>query len=209
MNRTRIKICGITRPGDAVAAATAGADAIGMVFFPESRRYVSIETAKDVCDSLPPFVTRVGLFVDADRDTINRVLGNVGLDMLQFHGSETPEDCLGYGRPWIKAVRMKPGTDLPQQVELFGNSAGILVDSYIAGKPGGTGQTFDWRIIPAGLGRPLILAGGLNPDNVVDAIRQVKPYAVDVSGGVESAEGIKDRDKLIRFIQQVRIADNE
>ncbi|MEX2353728.1 MAG: phosphoribosylanthranilate isomerase, partial [Gammaproteobacteria bacterium] len=187
----------------------AGADAIGMVFYPQSPRCVGIDSAKAICDSLPPFVTRVGLFVDADRDYIKQVLGNVGLDMLQFHGSEAEEDCLGYGRSWIKAIRMRPGTDVLQQSQRYNKSAGILVDSYVAGKAGGTGRTFDWDIIPANLARPLILAGGLNPENVQDAIRRVKPYAVDVSGGVESAKGIKDRSKLVRFIEQVRLTDNE
>jgi phosphoribosylanthranilate isomerase len=204
MNRIRVKICGITRPEDALAAASAGADAVGMVFYPDSPRSVSIETAYAICSCLPPFITRVGLFVDATRNEINSVLRNVNLDMLQFHGSEGPEDCLGYSKPYIKAIRMKAGVNLQQQVEIYDKAAGILLDTYIAGVAGGSGKSFNWDIIPDNVRKPLILAGGLNVDNVRDAIRRVHPYAVDVSSGVESSVGIKEADKLFRFIQQIR-----
>jgi len=204
MSRIRVKICGITRPEDGLAAASAGADAVGLVFYPGSKRSISIETAEVICNYLPPFITRVGLFVNATRNEINSVLRNVNLDMLQFHGSERPEDCLGYSKPYMKAIRMKAGVNLQQQVEIYDKSAGILLDTYIEGVPGGSGETFNWDIIPDNLRKPLILAGGLNADNVRDAIRRVQPYAVDVSSGVESSVGIKDADKLIRFIQQIR-----
>jgi phosphoribosylanthranilate isomerase len=204
LNRTRVKICGITRPEDAFAAATAGADAIGMVFYPGSQRCISIETANAIIASLPPFVTTVGLFVDASRDQVNSVLRNVSLDMLQFHGNESQQDCLGYAKPYIKAIRMKADLDLMQQLEIYDKSAGLLLDTYVQGVAGGTGQTFNWDIIPANLDKPLILAGGLNAGNVADAIRRVRPYAVDVSGGVEAAVGIKDAGKLTEFIQETR-----
>jgi len=204
LNRTRVKICGITRPEDAFAAATAGADAIGMVFYPGSQRCISIETANAIIASLPPFVTTVGLFVDASRDQVNSVLRNVSLDMLQFHGNESQQDCLGYAKPYIKAIRMKAGLDLMQQLEIYDKASGLLLDTYVQGVAGGTGQTFNWDIIPANLDKPLILAGGLNAGNVADAIRRVRPYAVDVSGGVEAAVGIKDAVKLTEFIQETR-----
>lgn len=204
MNRIRVKICGITRPQDGVSAALAGADAIGMVFYPGSTRHVSIETARAIIDELPPFISTVGLFVDATRKDINRVLSNVNLDMLQFHGAESQMDCLGYDRPFIKAIRVRPDMDIIRQVEIYDKSAGLLLDTYVEGVPGGTGRTFNWDIIPADVDKPLILAGGLNIENVVDAIRRVQPYAVDVSGGVESAAGIKDSELLATFIKRVR-----
>jgi phosphoribosylanthranilate isomerase len=204
MNRIRVKICGITRPQDALAAAMAGADAIGMVFYPGSQRCISIDTANAIIASLPPFVTTVGLFVDASRDQINSVLRNVSLDMLQFHGSESQQDCLGYAKPYIKAIRMKAGLDLMQQLKMYDKSTGLLLDTYVEGVAGGTGQTFNWEMIPANVDKPLILAGGLNAGNVADAIRRVRPYAVDVSGGVEASVGIKDAGKLTEFIQQIR-----
>jgi phosphoribosylanthranilate isomerase len=204
MNRIRVKICGITRPQDALAAAMAGADAIGMVFYPGSQRCISIDTANAIIANLPPFVTTVGLFVDASRDQINSVLRNVSLDMLQFHGSESQQDCLGYAKPYIKAIRMKAGLDLMQQLQMYDKSAGLLLDTYVEGVAGGTGQTFNWEMIPANVDKPLILAGGLTAGNVADAIRRVRPYAVDVSGGVEASVGIKDAGKLTEFIQQIR-----
>jgi len=204
MNRIRVKICGITRPQDALAAAMAGADAIGMVFYPGSQRCISIDTANAIIANLPPFVTTVGLFVDASRDQINSVLRNVSLDMLQFHGSESQQDCLGYAKPYIKAIRMKAGLDLMQQLKMYDKSTGLLLDTYVEGVAGGTGQTFNWEMIPANVDKPLILAGGLNAGNVADAIRRVRPYAVDVSGGVEASVGIKDAGKLTEFINEIR-----
>jgi len=201
--RTRIKICGITRPQDGQHAARLGADAIGLVFYAPSPRAVSIEQAKAICDALPPFVTRVGLFVDAARDEINKVLAEVPLDLLQFHGDEAPADCEGYGRPYIKALRMAEGIDVLVEAKTYQRAAGILLDSYEAGVPGGTGQTFDWQRVPTEVKQQIILAGGLNPQNVAKAIELLRPYAVDVSGGVEAAKGIKDKDKMTAFMNEV------
>lgn len=201
--RIRAKICGITREQDALAAAENGADAIGLVFHERSPRHVSIETAVKIANVVPPFVTRVGLFVDADKATIESVLATGCLDLLQFHGNETPEDCKGYGVPYIKAVAMREDVNLQDFVQRYADAAGLLVDAYVAGLEGGSGQTFDWTRIPANLGKPVILAGGLTPDNVSEAIRQVQPYAVDVSTGVESSKGIKDAARIAAFMQEV------
>ena len=201
--RTRIKICGITRPQDGQDAARLGADAIGLVFYAPSPRAVTIEQAKAICDAMPPFVTRVGLFVNAERSEINNVLAEVQLDLLQFHGDETPADCEWYERPYLKALRMAPDIDVIAQAAAYQQAAGILLDSYDAGVPGGTGQTFDWQRVPDEIRQSIILAGGLNPQNVATAIELLRPYAVDVSGGVEAAKGIKDKDKMAAFINEV------
>ncbi len=203
----RIKICGITRSEDALAAVTAGADAIGLVFYPPSPRNVSIDQAATIAADLPPFVTTVGLFVNAEADWISQVVREVGIDLIQFHGDECADYCASHGRPWIRALRMKEGLNLGEQMAVFANARGVLLDAYRPGIPGGTGETFDWSRIPATLTQPIILAGGLRPDNVADAVRQVKPYAVDVSGGVESSPGIKDADKIHRFVAQARQAN--
>jgi phosphoribosylanthranilate isomerase len=202
--RTRVKICGITRPEDGQYAAEVGADAIGLVFYASSPRAVNIETAQAICATLPPFVTKVGLFVNAKRDEIRRVLTEVPLDLLQFHGDEATADCEGFGRPYIKALRMAAGIDVLAELKAFPGAAGILLDSYQLGVPGGTGQTFEWSRVPAELAKAVILAGGLNPQNVAMAIEQVRPYAVDVSGGVEAVKGIKDRDKMTAFMNEVQ-----
>jgi phosphoribosylanthranilate isomerase len=209
MKRVRVKICGITRPQDALAAVSAGADAIGLVFYPSSPRAVSIDAANAIVRELPPFVSKVGLFVDAAPDYLRSILSNVNLDMLQFHGTESPADCDGVARPYIKAVRVQAGVDLAEQSGKYAKAAGILFDAHVPGLAGGTGQTFDWRQVPRDLKKPVILAGGLDADNVSQAIRLVRPYAVDVSGGVESTPGIKDREKIIRFIGRVREYGNE
>ena len=201
--RTRVKICGITRPNDGQDAAALGADAIGLVFYAASPRAVNIETAQAICAVLPPFVTTVGLFVNAPRDEIQQILEKVPLDLLQFHGDEAPAECEGFGRPYIKALRMAAGIDVLAQLKQFTGAAGILLDSYQAGIPGGTGQTFDWSRVPTETDQAIILAGGLQPQNVAMAIEQVRPYAVDVSGGVEATQGIKDRDKMAAFMNEV------
>jgi len=189
-----------------LAAAHAGADAIGLVFYPRSPRAVSVQQAREIVAALPPFVTTVGLFVNASRCEINEILDAVPLDVLQFHGDETPADCEGFHRPWYKALRVGDGEDIAAQVARYANASGILLDTFVAGVPGGTGERFDWSLIPPALGKPLILAGGLTVENVQQAIAQVRPYAVDVSGGVEASKGIKDVAKVLAFVQRVRSA---
>jgi len=206
MSNVRSKICGITRIEDALAAAEAGADAIGFVFYAKSPRAVDVRQARAIIAELPPFVTTVGLFVNASRCELNEILEVVPLDLLQFHGDETPQACEGYHRPWIKALRVRPGDDLEAACQLYAGARGILLDTYVAGVPGGTGEAFDWSLVPAHLSKPIILAGGLSADNVGQAIAQVRPYAVDVSGGVELAKGIKDAAKIEAFMQAVKQA---
>lgn len=206
MSAVRSKICGITRIEDALAAAEAGADAIGLVFYPKSPRAVNVQQARAIIATLPPFVTTVGLFVNASRCELNEILDAVPLDLLQFHGDETPADCDGYLRPWIKALRVRPGDDLEASCRQYAKASGILLDTYVAGVPGGTGEAFDWSLIPEHLSKPIILAGGLSADNVGAAIAQVSPYAVDVSGGVEQARGIKDPARIEAFMRAVRQA---
>ena len=206
MSYVRSKICGITRIEDALAAVEAGADAIGFVFYAKSPRAVDVRQARAIIAELPPFVTTVGLFVNATRCELNEILEVVPLDLLQFHGDEAPEDCEGYHRPWIKALRVRPGDDLEAACQRYAGARGILLDTYVAGVPGGTGEAFDWSLVPARLSKPIILAGGLSAANVGEAIAQVRPYAVDVSGGVEQAKGIKDAAKIEAFMQAVRQA---
>ncbi|WP_263144246.1 phosphoribosylanthranilate isomerase [Pseudomonas sp. RIT-PI-AD] len=206
MTAVRSKICGITRIEDALAAAAAGADAIGLVFYPASPRAVSLAQARAIIAALPPFVTTVGLFVDASRCALGEILDAVPLDLLQFHGDESPEQCEGHGRPYIKALRVRAGEDIEAYAQAYRGASGILLDAYVAGVPGGTGQAFDWSLVPGRLSKPVILAGGLTPENVATAIRQVRPYAVDVSGGVEVGKGIKDGDKVRAFLREVRLA---
>ncbi len=201
---TRVKICGITRPSDAQAAAAAGADAIGLVFYRPSPRHVDIEAARAILAVLPPFVTRVGLFVDAAPEEIEAVLAGVALDVLQFHGRETPEECRRYGRPYLKAIAMTEGVDVRAAESRYASAQGLLLDTHQKGRPGGTGQVFDWGRIPGGLCKPVILAGGLSPANVAAAINEVRPYGVDVSGGVESAPGIKDERRMREFCRYAR-----
>ncbi|EHY79467.1 MULTISPECIES: phosphoribosylanthranilate isomerase [Stutzerimonas stutzeri subgroup] len=206
MSVVRSKICGITRVEDALTVAEAGADAIGLVFYSKSPRAVSVQQALEIVAALPPFVTSVGLFVNASRCEINEILDAVALDMLQFHGDETPADCEGFHRPWFKALRVGGGEDIAAQISRYRNASGILLDTFVAGVPGGTGERFDWSLIPAALTKPLILAGGLTVENVQQAIAEVRPYAVDVSGGVESSKGIKDASKVMAFVERVRSA---
>ncbi len=207
--RTRSKICGITRPEDALVVASQGADAIGLVFYPPSPRNVSIGQAQAVMAALPPFVTTVGLFVDTDESEVRNILEWVPLDLLQFHGSEEEAYCRSFGRPYFKAIRMADEVNLTDEAERYASASALLLDSYQKGVPGGTGHAFDWARIPQGLDKPIILAGGLGPENVEEAIRTVRPYAVDVSSGVEAAKGIKDADKIIAFMRGVERADGE
>ncbi|AKF45137.1 phosphoribosylanthranilate isomerase [Pseudomonas fragariae (ex Marin et al. 2024)] len=203
MSAVRSKICGITRIEDALAAAEAGADAIGLVFYPKSPRAVTVLQARAIIAALPPFITTVGLFVNASRCELNETLDAVALDMLQFHGDETPEECDGYHRPYVKALRVKAGDDIAGVCRTYRNARGVLLDTYVEGVPGGTGETFDWALIPDDLDKPVILAGGLTSANVAQAIAQIRPYAVDVSGGVEKSKGIKDREKILAFMSAV------
>jgi len=202
--RTRVKICGLTRREDARAAVDAGADAIGLVFYPPSPRAVTPQQAQEVITGLPPFVTVVGLFVDERREQIAEILAAVRIDLLQFHGNESPEACAGHGRPWIKAVPMREAVDLHTVRAHYGGAAALLLDTYRPGIPGGTGSGFDWRRIPPDLSGDIILAGGLTPETVEQAVRQVRPYAVDVSGGVERAKGVKDAARIAAFMHGVR-----
>ena len=204
--RTRVKICGITRPGDARAAAHAGADAIGLVFYPPSPRYLSVERAVEIRDALPPFLQTVALFVNADAAQVAQVIGRVHPAMLQFHGDETPDFCAQFGLPFVKACRVRPGVDALAYLRPFARAAAWLLDSFVP-EYGGVGESFDWSLAPAERSHPLILSGGLERGNVARAIRAVRPWGVDVSSGVESAKGIKDAAKMAAFIAEVRNAD--
>ena len=204
---TVVKICGITRIEDAIAAANSGAHAIGLIFYAGSPRLVSHNVARGIVEALPPFVTSVALFVDADKSDIKRVIADVRPGLLQFHGDEAPEFCASFGLPYIKAARVRPGLDLLQYARRYRSAKGLLLDASVDGSHGGTGSTFDWALIPDQLPLPMILAGGLQQDNVADAIRRVRPWAVDVSSGVEAAKGIKDAAKIAAFIRGVRNAD--
>jgi phosphoribosylanthranilate isomerase len=200
----RVKICGITRLQDLHDACDAGADALGFVFYERSPRQVTIESAAALLRELPPFVQSVGLFVNAEPAFIERVLNEVSLDLLQFHGNETPADCSRFGRPYIKAVRVNPHMDLLKCAADFDAARGLLLDACVPGVPGGTGERFDWSLIPSNLSRPVILSGGLTPFNVAEAVQRVRPWAVDVSSGVEAAKGIKDAHKIAQFIAKAK-----
>jgi len=201
--RTRVKICGVTRVEDALEVVNSGADAIGLVFYAPSPRNVSIEQAATIAAAIPAFVSVVGLFVNAEAEFVHDVIARVKLDLLQFHGDETPENCAQYRLPFIKAIRVKSDTNLIQYAQDFSASKALLLDTYTEGVAGGTGHVFDWDLIPKQLAKQVILAGGLSPQNVGQAIAQVRPYAVDVSGGVEISKGIKDAEKIAAFMQQV------
>ena len=199
--RTRVKICGITRPEDAIDAAHLGADAIGLVFYAKSPRAVHIEQAKTIVHALPAFVTTVGLFVNADANEVKNILNHVPLDVLQFHGDESPEYCTQFSRPYIKALRVQASTDIEAFAQQHYLAQAILLDTYVKGVQGGTGQAFNWQLVPKHCSQPLVIAGGLTPENVPQVIQELKPYAVDVSGGVEQAKGIKDKAKIAAFIK--------
>jgi phosphoribosylanthranilate isomerase len=205
--RTRIKICGITRVEDAHAAVDLGADAIGLVFYAPSPRNLDFERARAIIASVPPFVTTVGLFVNPEPRLVESVLRRCPPGALQFHGEESPDFCAGFGLPYIKAARVRPDADLVQYLTPFVAAQGWLLDAYSDKLYGGTGEPFDWALIPGRLARPVILSGGLSPDNVTAAIRQCRPWAVDVSSGVEATKGIKDAAKIAAFIAGVKNAD--
>lgn len=203
---TRVKICGITRVEDALAAARLGAHAIGLVFYAGSPRAVTPAQARIIIDALPPFVMAVGLFVNADAQIVRETVAVAPVQLLQFHGDETPEFCGGFTLPYLRAVRVRAETDLLQYAREFSAARGLLLDAWVEGARGGTGTVFDWSLIPRDLPAPVILSGGLNPDNVEQAVRHVRPWAVDVSSGVESAKGIKDVRKMEAFMIGVRNA---
>ena len=205
--RTRVKICGITRVEDAISAVNAGADAIGLVFYAPSPRALTIAQAQQIVAAIPPFVSVVGLFVNAKQTEIEAVLSDVRLDILQYHGDETPSDCQQINLHYYKAIRVKADTNLLQCEAEFKSAKALLLDTYSETAVGGTGHVFDWNLIPNNLTKPVILAGGLTADNVALAIQQVRPYAVDVSGGVELNKGIKDAAKVVAFMRGVSNAD--
>ncbi len=199
-----VKVCGITRSEDARAAVQLGVDAIGFVFWPQSARYIDPYSARLIAAVIPPFVCTVGVYVDPDASWVEETARVAQLNLLQFHGDETPEFCNQFFQPYIKAIRVKQDTDLLQYAERYHTARGLLLDTYAADLPGGTGHAFDWHLIPPQLPLPMILSGGLNPDNVTEAIRQTQPWAVDVSSGVEAVKGIKDEKKIFAFMQGVR-----
>jgi phosphoribosylanthranilate isomerase len=203
---TRIKICGLTRLDDLLAAVQAGADAIGLVFYPPSPRHVDLKTAAELARAVPPLVTIVGLFVNADPSLVKETLAAVPIHLLQFHGDEDESYCRQFDRPYMKAVRVKPGMDLVQYVEGFPSAQAILLDAFVEGYGGG-GKVFDWALIPPALGKPIVLSGGLDAGNVGEAISRVRPAAVDVSSGVEAVRGIKDAEKIRAFVAAVRAAE--
>ncbi len=205
--RTRVKICGFTQVQDAVAAAHLGVDAIGLVFYPPSPRHVSIEQAANIAQALPAFVTVVALFVDAHASQIHEVLSKVSIDCIQFHGDETAEACRLYNKPYMKAIRMKPELDVMAIVQQYKDASAVLLDACHPGIKGGSGSQFDWDLIPKDCGLPVILAGGLQVDNAMQAVQSVRPYALDVSSGVESSKGIKDAAKMAAFIQAINEGD--
>lgn len=207
MIRTRIKICGIREGIHGLAAANGGADAIGLVFYKDSPRYITPSNAANIAAILPPFVTTVGLFVNANDRKIRETLRAVRLDMLQFQGDEEPDFCASFGLPYVRAVRMEEGTDLLEWAGRFSSARALLLDAHVPGEMGGTGRTFDWSVIPRDLPIPLILSGGLNSENVGRAVREVKPWAVDVSSGVEASRGVKDPKKIVEFIRSVKSED--
>jgi phosphoribosylanthranilate isomerase len=202
--RVRTKICGITREEDALAAVSCGADAIGLILYADSKRQITPEQAAAITAHLPPFVGVVGLFANADPSEVRRTMQLVNLSLLQFHGDETPEYCRSFNFPYVKAVNVKPGLNLLQYAKRYFDAKALLLDTYQEGVTGGTGKTFDWNLIPPNFPKPIILAGGLNAENVRAAIKQVRPFALDVSSGVESGKkGIKDPQKIAKFLKAV------
>ncbi|MEJ2479514.1 MAG: phosphoribosylanthranilate isomerase [Acidihalobacter sp.] len=207
--RTRVKVCGITREADVAAAVAAGVDAVGLVFYPNSSRCLEPAAAAQLVSRLPPFVTPVGLFLDADADRVREVLRRVRIDVLQFHGLEPAAYCRDFGRPYMKAIGAGAGEDVRMLAEAYPDACALLLDGHAHGQAGGTGRSFDWARVPRDLAHPVVLAGGLKPDNVAEAVRVARPYAVDVSSGVEAAPGIKDAALIEAFINEVRRGDIE
>jgi phosphoribosylanthranilate isomerase len=205
--RTRIKFCGIMRLDDALAAAALGVDAIGLVLTPRSKRCLSPDLARQIRTALPPFVTVVSLFNNDDPEFVAEALRVVAPDLVQFHGDEPAQDCVRYGRPYLKSVAMGGGADLNGIMAAHPHAAGFLLDSHVAGGQGGSGKTFDWALVPGDLQRPWVLAGGLTPENIGPAIRRLRPFGVDLASGIESAPGIKDAGKMRRFVEAVRECD--
>jgi phosphoribosylanthranilate isomerase len=204
---TRIKICGLTQLEDVIAAVHSGANALGLVFYEKSPRYVTLPQAIELTEVVFPFVTIVGLFVNPTAESVREVLKYVPLDVLQFHGEETPEFCSQFGRPFLKAIRVRKGIDLEKYAVDYDGAQGLVLDTFVEGTHGGTGHAFDWSLIPHDLPLPVILSGGLNHSNVASAIKQIRPYAVDVSSGVEVSKGIKDAEKISVFIAEVNKID--
>ena len=200
----RVKICGITSISDALDVANAGADAIGLVFYAKSSRFVTPEKASEISSALPPFVTTVGLFLNAEASQVQEILSKVSLDLLQFHGHETPEFCRSFGKPYIKALGTDGLENFALHADQYHDALGILIDSHVLGKAGGTGQTFDWKLLPKNYSKPILLAGGLNPDNIAEAIRETSVYALDLSSGVESSPGIKSKAKIDALMREVK-----
>jgi len=207
--RTRVKICGITSVSDGLAAARHGADAIGLIFYPPSPRLVTLERAREIAASLPAFVARVAVFVNPAAADVDAVIRACRPDLLQFHGEEAADFCFSFGVPYLRALRVRPGVDLLESLSPFGDAAGWLLDAYRQELYGGTGEAFDWELIPRELARPLILSGGLDVENVGAAIRRVRPWAVDISSGVEAAKGVKDERRIAAFMEAVRSADQK
>lgn len=207
--RTRVKICGITRSEDALTAARLGVDAIGLVFYDKSPRHVSLQQAQQICSVLPAFVSKVALFLDPDTMLVTQVLNTLDIDLIQFHGSESAEFCASFKRPYIKALGMVGEYDLTELGDIYRDACGLLLDSHVMGAAGGTGEPFDWKTIPESLRHGITLAGGLKPDNIAQAIRKVRPYAVDLSSGVEAEPGIKDAALMAQLINEVKRVDCE
>lgn len=206
-SRTRIKICGLTRASDVAAAVQAGADALGLVFYAKSPRHIELSAAEKLARVVPPFVSVVGLFVNPTADDVREVMRRVPLSVLQFHGEESPAFCAQFGLPYLKAIRVRRDVDLLQCAAEFSGAQGLLLDAFVEGTHGGTGAAFDWQLIPANFPLPIILSGGLHDGNVAEAIKQVRPYAVDVSSGVELSKGIKDAAKIAAFTNEVNRID--
>ncbi|WXU00589.1 MAG: N-(5'-phosphoribosyl)anthranilate isomerase [Catillopecten margaritatus gill symbiont] len=203
--KPKVKICGFTNAENARAASLLGIDAVGLVFYDKSPRCVEVATAVEIINALPPFVNRVGLFVNADSDFIDEILCEVPLDTLQFHGDESPAECGQYAMPFIKALRVTAEMDIAKMAQEYHQASGLLLDAFHEEAYGGTGNQFDWGLAKVEIDLPIILAGGLNPETVFNAVKQVNPYALDVSSGVESSKGIKDMNKVKHFIQQVKL----